>query len=268
MADEFETAVEAVLDGDVAALQSMLQRTPALARMRSARPHGATLLHYLAANGVEEERQRTPKNALDVARMLLDAGAEVDAVAEFYGDRHTTLGLLVSSAPPAEAGVQAPLAELLLDYGAAPQSAALTALTFGFAETAKVLVRRGAPVSLEVAAGLGRLDDVTRLLPDAEPRSRHVAFALAAQHGRVEIVKLLLDAGEDPNRYNPEGHHPHSTPLHQAVWSGHLEVVRLLIDRGARLDLRDTVHSATPLEWAVYRGDASMTGYLRQQSGA
>jgi ankyrin repeat protein len=51
----------------------------------------------------------------------------------------------------------------------------------------------------------------------------------------------LLDAGEDPNRYNPEGTHAHSTPLHQAALAGHKAVVQLLIERGARLDIQDTV---------------------------
>ncbi len=56
----FETAVEAVIDGDLAGLEEMLRRDPALVRARSSRVchfdppvHRATLLHYIAANGVE-----------------------------------------------------------------------------------------------------------------------------------------------------------------------------------------------------------------------
>lgn len=54
---------------------------------------------------------------------------------------------------------------------------------------------------------------------------------------------LMAVTGEDPSRYNPAGYHAHSTPLHQE------EVVRLLADRGARSDIRDTVYFATPLDW-------------------
>jgi ankyrin repeat protein len=43
----------------------------------------------------------------------------------------------------------------------------------------------------------------------------------------------LLDAGEDPNRYNLEGNHAHSTLLHQAVLTGNEAVVRLLVEHGA-----------------------------------
>jgi hypothetical protein len=77
--------------------------------------------------------------------------------------------------------------------------------------------------------------DAARLLPSAGAEARRRALSLAAQHGNAEIVRLLLDAGEDPNRYNLEGNHAHSTPLHQAVLEGHETVVRLLVDRGARL---------------------------------
>jgi hypothetical protein len=118
-----------------------------------------------------------------------------------------------------------------------------------------------------VAAGLGRTDEVQRLLPAANPLARHTALALAAQHGQLEVVRLLLDAGEDPNRYNPEGFHAHSTPLHQAVWADHADVVRLLVEGGARLDMRDTVYEATPLGWAEYGKKTALADYLRARGG-
>ena len=78
--------------------------------------------------------------------------------------------------------------------------------------------------------------------------------------------RVLLDAGEDPNRYNPEGNHAHSTPLHQAVWSGHLDTVRLLVDRGARLDIRDTIWDGTPPRWAEFGACTQIAEYLRAAS--
>ena len=279
----FERAVEAVIDGDLNTLQALLREDPNLVRARSTRVtdgdppvHGATLLHYLAANGVEGERQRSPKNAADVARALLNAGAEPDALSSAYGSRCTTMTLLVSSTPPARAGVQVPLLHVLVDHGAAvtPKgeglwtSPLLTALAFGFKDAARALVQRGAPVdTLAAAAGLGRLDDVRRMLPSATADDRHRAMAFASQHGHAEIVALLLDAGEDPNRYNPPGAHAHSVPLHQAIAAGHLDVVKLLVERGARLDLRDTVHQATPLGWAEYCKQPAIAGYLRNRGG-
>lgn len=269
----FEAAVDAVVSGDVGALGSMLEAHPWLVRARSARSHRATLLHYVAANGVEDERQQTPPTAVEIARLLLDAGAEVDALADACGERCTTLSLLVSSVHPAAAGLQVALAETLLDHGAALvgpgsrwQSALMTALAFGYPDTARALVRRGAPVDdLAAAAGLGLHDEVVRRLPQADAGTRHRALALAAQLGHAAIVGLLLDAGGDPDRYNPDGHHAHSTPLHQAVWANQAEVVELLVDRGARLDIRDTVHQGTPLDWAVYGGRTAIADYLRSR---
>src|SRR5690348_8276789 len=122
--------------------------------------------------------------------------------------------------------------------------------------------------SLPIAAALGRADDARRLLPGADAQSRHLALTLAADYGHVDVVRLLLDAGEDPNRYNPVGGHSHTTPLHQAAGAGHAEVVRLLVERGARLDLKDILWQATPAGWAKHAGRTEIEGYLRQQESA
>jgi ankyrin repeat protein len=55
------------------------------------------------------------------------------------------------------------------------------------------------------------------LLPSTDAEVRHRALSLAAQHGHAEIVRLLLDAGEDPNRYN----------LLVGQYSNHLDIVSL-----------------------------------------
>jgi ankyrin repeat protein len=151
---------------------------------------------------------------------------------------------------------------LLLDFGAAIEghgtrkwgTPLFTALAFGMIDAAGALAKRGARIELPAAAALGLMDDVGRLLPSADAEARHRALSLAAQHGQTEAVRLLLDAGEDPDRYNPEGNHPHCTPLHQAVLGGHEAVVRLLVERGARLDIRDTIWHGTPLGWAIHGG--------------
>jgi hypothetical protein len=266
---KFESSVEAIVNGDLAALEDALRRDPALVGARSNRVccfdppvHRATLLHYVAANGVEAYRQKTPPNAVAIARALLQAGAGPDALADMYGAECTTMTMLVSSDHPATAGVQVPLTELLLDFGAAIEGRGtsrwgrplFTALAFGMSNAAKAVAKRGAHIDLPAAAGLGLVDNAARLLASADAEARHHALSLAAQHGHVEIARLLLDAGEDPNRYNLEGNHAHSTPLHQAVLWGHEGVVRLLIERGARLDIRDTIWQGTPLGWARHGG--------------
>ena len=92
----------------------------------------------MAANGVEQYRQKSPPNAVEIANTLLEVGAEVDALADAYagGSTETTLNLLVSSVHPRDAGVQVPLVHTLLDHGAAVDGIAndcsplVTALAF------------------------------------------------------------------------------------------------------------------------------------------
>ena len=280
----FEHAVEAVVDGDEAGLATLIRERPELAQGRSVRRthfdpsvHGATLLHYVAANGVENFRQRTPGNVVAITRLVLEAGADPNATARLYGGECGVMSMLVSSSHPAQAGVQLELIELLADYGASVNrvgagnwhSPLLTALVFGYADAAQALECRGARVdSLAAAAGLGRVAKAERLLPTASPQQRHLALALAAQLGHPEIVRLLLDAGEDPDRFNPEGSHKHSTPLHQAALAGHEAVVRLLVDRGARLDRKDRIYQSEPLGWAEYGGHAAIADFLRGAGSA
>lgn len=199
---EFESAVDAIVAGDEAGLSKLLRANPGLVHLRSARiapfdphVHAATLLHYVAANGVEGYRQKSPANSVAIARLLLEAGAEVDSLANLYGGECTTLSLLVSSSHPAAAGVQTPVAELLVDFGASLRplgsgnwtSPVETALVFGFLDTAEALVRRGAPVlTVAAAAGLGLVDLTRELLPGGHrlrpsPRAR---FGCAVRPGR------------------------------------------------------------------------------------
>jgi ankyrin repeat protein len=51
--------------------------------------------------------------------------------------------------------------------------------------------------------------------------------------------------------------------LHQAICAGHAEVVKLLVERGARLDIRDTIYQSTPLGWAIYCEKPTIADYLR-----
>ncbi|MFN7936804.1 MAG: ankyrin repeat domain-containing protein [Bryobacteraceae bacterium] len=277
----FESAVEAVVNGDAAGVRAMLAADPQLVHARSTRvtpfdppTHRSTLLHYLGSNGVEGYRQKTPPNAVEIAAILLQAGADPNSLAWLYGGECTTLRLLVSSSPPADAGLQIPLAKVLIDFGARVDSygegkwvsPVRTALVFGFRETAEYLAERGSPVKTIVeAAGLGRLEETRALLGAASELERHQALAVSAQLGRTEVTRFLLEEGEDPSRYNPEGFHAHSTPLHQTALAGDRETTELLVEHGARLDLRDKIYESTPQGWAEWNGKTQVAVYLREK---
>jgi ankyrin repeat protein len=131
-------------------------------------------------------------------------------------------------------------------------------------QSVHALLARGARMTLPLAAALGRDEEAGQLLPKADAEQRHLALALASQFGYLEVVRLLLDAGENPNRFNPVGGHSHSTPLHQAAGNGHLGVVKLLVEHGANLDTKDILFGGTPAGWANYAGRKDVEEYLRE----
>ena len=262
----FERAADAVVSGDLPTLDDLLTHHPDLVRARSQRTHHVTLLHYVAANGVEDFRQKTPPNAVEIARRLIDAGADVDAVADTYGADlyQTTMNLLVSSTHPADAGLQSELAEVLLDHGAAINgledagSPILTALSFGYRETAETLARRGARVDhVVVAAAVGRLDLVREWVKDATTLSKEhepyrgpywvsipngvkgqieMALAWACKFGRADVARYLIEVGVSARAQDKD----QMTALHWASAMGMLDIIDMLLARGAPLEVRNT----------------------------
>src|SRR5215471_15579112 len=94
------------------------------------------------------------------------------------------------------------------------------------------------------------------------------ALHLAAAGHRVELTRLLLASGADPNA---KANHRGSCPLHYAsdgyviapVWDARKQVATIscLIDAGANLDLQDK-NGATPLHRAVRTRCASAVRFL------
>lgn len=277
---EFERAADAVVTGDLDTLAALVRANPKLVHERSSRVHAATLLHYVAANGVEDFRQKTPPNAVAIARFLLDAGAKPDAIADTYGKDtlQTTMNLLVSSTHPAHAGLQSALVDALLDYGATlngvadDESPLLTALRFGYIAPAETLAHRGARVdSVVTAAALGRLDLVREMVIDAQtlsPRTKLVstawmripadprahielALAYACKFARADVALFLLGLGVNPTSADSD----RMTALHWAAANGMMTVVDELLRRGAPLEVlnawQGTVLDST-LHFALY----------------
>jgi hypothetical protein len=257
----FRRAVDLLDAGDTAGLRAHLKQHPHVVRQHVVFEGGnyfrnPTLLEFVAENPIRHGT--LPGNIVEVTEVILEAGAERSALNE-------ALGLICSGRVPRECHVQLPLIDLLCDHGADPNIAIETAVVHSEFEAVNALIRRGVQINLPVAAALGNTEAVRQLLPDAGYVQRHQAFALASQFGQVEIVRSLLDAGEDPNRYNPVGFHSHSTPMHQAALAGHDKLVRLLVERSARVDLKDVLWQGTPADWAKYAGKTEVEVYLRAQ---
>ena len=258
-ASRFEAAVDAIVNGDASALRDLLLADPKLARARSTRRHAATLLNYTAANGVENYRQKTPKNIVEIAGLLLSAGANVNAPANVYGGGCATLELAATSVHPQRAGVQQELLQLLIDRGASLEKPALitACLANGQPKAAEFLAARGAKIDLPAAAGLGRLEDVRRLYDSATPGDHRDAILYACAYGRYSLVEFLLAKGADLTAHRADG----QTPIHWAVIGGHPTTVKLLLGNHAPLEVLNK-YGGTPLgqaTWsAAHGGDADI----------
>ncbi|MFK7767390.1 MAG: hypothetical protein AB8B55_09230 [Mariniblastus sp.] len=109
----FEQCVDLALAGEVETLKSKLVANPRYANQTSSFGHRATLLLYLAANGVETWRQVVPTNVVEIARLLVGSGADKNAKMNVYGGEFNTIALVESSAHPNAAGVAKELVSYL-----------------------------------------------------------------------------------------------------------------------------------------------------------
>ena len=260
----FRRAVELLDAGSADELRTWLRENPHLVRQRIALPGSnyftnPALLEFIAENPTR--RGMLPQNIVEVARVILDAGAASDKAS-----LDCALDLVASSSVARECGVQLDLLSLLCSYGANPTGALHAAALYGEFAAVKALIERGATLDLPVAVALGRMDDTRALIPEANSEELDAALAMAANQGHAAIVEVLLDAGAHINRFSPPGSHSHATPLHQAVSSGQPDIVRLLFERGADPTIKDIRYNATPLEWADYLGHSAIAAYLREQS--
>lgn len=252
----FERAVDAIVDGDLSTLQELLQSHPALVHATSEREHHATLLHYVSANGVENYRQRTPPNIVEITRLLLDAGADVEAECDVYGGGAQTLMLTVTSAHPRARGVQIPLAELMIARGASFDAQVVRdCLANGCPEAAAYMgarcVERGMRINLAELAGMGRVDliDAQAASEVHSTETQSVAMQMAAWYDHVPFIAWLLDHGTPVDIPEKDDG---GTGLHVASYAGHPEVVALLLSRGASVHARDRKWQTTPMVWALH----------------
>ncbi|MEQ8675194.1 MAG: ankyrin repeat domain-containing protein [Aggregatilineales bacterium] len=283
----FDKAIDAVIHGNAATLKTLLTDHPELATARSLNGKGkATLLHYVAANGVEDHLQQTPPNAVEIAEILFTAGADPNATADIYGGGagSTPLVGLVSSVHPHEAGVQTDLVRVFVRHGAKPNGILgdgrplATALETWYPLAFKTLVDSGATLdNLVFAASAGRNDLVETML-SAETLTpytnalgeviydnetiRQIAFVKACLCGQLATVQLLQAHGVPLN-----GRIKHSrTGLHEAAYGGELDVVRWLVDNGADVGIRDSQFNSLPVHWANAAGRRDVYDYLLPRS--
>lgn len=95
-------------------------------------------------------------------------------------------------------------------------------------------------------------------LVDQLGKERAELLNLAAEDDKRDAVRLMAELHFDLNEIK------RTAPLHLAAWNGHLDMVKLLIDLGADPQVRDTEFNASPLGWAEYNHQTAVVEFLKQ----
>lgn len=265
----FREAVNAIDTGNIPVLQELIAQHPRLIKEPLMTPNekgyfeNPYLLWFVADNPIRHER--LPDNIVEVVRVLIDAYKK-EQLPNWKYILDYTLGLVATGRIPRDCKVQIPLMELLIDEGATPGKGH-GALAHGNFEAAEYLLKRGGELTLTTAVCLDRLSDVEQLLLTADKEALQVALIAAAFLGKAHMITLLLKQGADPNAYirNAAGFHSHATALHQAIWSGNIEAVKILVEAGADLTLTDKVYGGTPIGWAMYMQESGDPGSIPKE---
>jgi ankyrin repeat protein len=263
----FRAAVAAIHAGDVVALARLLDAEPRLLRERIMGPDvyrrvqrrayftDPKLFWFVANNPTRVERM--PHNMADVAQVMIDRGVE-------QADLDYAMGLAMSSGSALEHGQQVALMRVLLAAGAAADGDAIAAAAaYGQLDALRALVDGGHPPSAPLAAALGDDDQLRALLRSASREEVQTAFGFAVINGHLNAVRIALDAGADVNALLPV--HAHGTALHQAAVNDDAPLLELLLERGARADLRDTLWDGTPLDWAIHENKPAARAALKRR---
>jgi ankyrin repeat protein len=240
---------------------------------------------FTALTGVIGEGEAGPfeqaphPDARAMAERLLDAGADPNDAQVIYNTHflpsNTWLELLLARGLSSAADLDLLLGQaavqgftdrvrLLLASGASPDGRSRynhrthleAALLEGHAEIARLLMSAGAAAPaltdnerFRVAVLANDAAEAKRILATSPSANTEPgALLAAARHGRLDAVELCLALGLPINGRDAQG----LTALHHAARSGHLEVVRELVARGASVVVRDPIYDGTALGHAKH----------------
>ena len=238
-----------VADGKADNVKAMIA---AGANVNAANATGDTPLLYAAA--LEQ---------LDIAKLLLDKGADVNArnatgwtpllIASLHGNTAMCLLLVNSGADINAATVKAPPTQSLIDVNAGTMEDGIRQSIADWCEANAKARNKAMWLSVaDVAMTLGQNELARSAGPPTGVMSRyskpHIYTPDVIKPKAVSLkVQGAQDETSDTDSFDAT---LGRTPVHNAVISGNIETVKLLIDRGAKLDIADE-DGVTPLQLAM-----------------
>ncbi len=102
-------------------------------------------------------------------------------------------------------------------------------------------------MAMDAVAARRTLAESPGLIASLGPSERD-ALGLALTHGDFEAVRLMVSLGWPLTQEGEWG----GTPLHWAAWNGRVDMVRLLLDAGAPVNVRDTRYGSSPIAWCAH----------------
>ena len=116
-------------------------------------------------------------------------------------------------------------------------------------EVAKFIAEYKADGNIRNKVRSSTLDTAQDRADEIGTDNENVSLHTAAEEGNIDIVRLLIERGAEVDSRDDAGH----TPLHEASRSGHVEVARALIDYGADINARDR-YQWTPIHTSANEG--------------
>lgn len=200
---------------------------------------------------------------LEGVRVLLDAGADTTGRMSIFPNAPVQVDLLQIAWTSNNPGLR----NLLSSRGLKPSLPALQGPP-GSVPMSGLFVLSGFSMRPGVVPGVR--DGVDALLalgadPNAEVRQLARSLppvSLAGMFSDTAAIRSLLEKGADPNRPGTQG----ITPLMMAAAGEDAspESIKLILDRGARIDTRDAL-GRTALDWALFQGESPVSALLRQR---
>lgn len=248
--------------------------------VNEANDRGWTPLHQAAYANAVPLVERLLGASADPALQAYGEGGTPLAVALFWGNREAADRLAERAVLPCNLRITSGLGRLDLVRRCFMEDGALT-------EEAKrgrgfYRPHTGFPAWQPSPAGQEVLDealvwaakaDRVAVMPELVSRGadvnadpyRGTPLAWAAANGRKAAATWLLDHGADVNRaatFGGPSHGERVTPLHLAAQADQVDVVRLLLDRGADPGRTDALYGSTPAGWAEHEGSAGALALL------